>query len=82
VIAGATTGDASRAELQRIFYLQLSVLGSTMGTREELADLLSLCVRKDIRPQIGMELPLTDAEAGFRALLEGETAGKIVFTRP
>jgi NADPH:quinone reductase-like Zn-dependent oxidoreductase len=82
VIAGATTGDASRAELQRIFYLQLRVVGSTMGTREELADLLSLCVRKDIRPQIGMELPLTDAEAGFRALLEGDTAGKIVVTRP
>jgi NADPH:quinone reductase-like Zn-dependent oxidoreductase len=82
VIAGATTGDASRAELQRIFYLQLNVLGSTMGTREELTDLLALCVRKDIRPQIGMELPLSDAETGFRALLEGQTAGKIVFTRP
>jgi NADPH:quinone reductase-like Zn-dependent oxidoreductase len=81
VISGATTGDASSAELQRIFYLQLRVIGSTMGTRDELADLLSFCVHKGIRPPIGMELPLGSAEEGFRAMIGGETAGKIVFTQ-
>jgi NADPH:quinone reductase-like Zn-dependent oxidoreductase len=81
VISGATTGDASSAELQRIFYLQLRVIGSTMGTRDELESLLSMCALKRIRPQIGLELPLRSAADGFRAMIDGETAGKIVFTQ-
>jgi NADPH:quinone reductase-like Zn-dependent oxidoreductase len=81
VISGATTGDASAAELQRIFFLQLRVVGSTMGTREELQNLLSFCAQQQIRPQIGLELPLEEAERGFRAMIDGETSGKIVFTR-
>lgn len=81
VISGATSGDATAAELQRLFFLQLRVVGSTMGTREELRDLLSFCELNGLRPQIGAELPLERAEEGFRAMLDGETAGKIVFTR-
>jgi NADPH:quinone reductase-like Zn-dependent oxidoreductase len=80
VISGATSGDATAAELQRIFFLQLRVIGSTMGTREELADLLSFCQQADIHPTIGTELPFGQAETGFRTMLDGETAGKIVFT--
>lgn len=81
VISGTTTGDATVAELQRIFFLQLRVAGSTMGTRGELQDLLSFCAVRDIRPHIGLELPLADAAQGFRAMIDGDTAGKIVFTR-
>lgn len=81
VISGATSGDATAAELQRIFFLQLRVIGSTMGTREELANLLSFCQQANIHPTIGAELPLEEAETGFRTMLNGETAGKIVFTR-
>jgi NADPH:quinone reductase-like Zn-dependent oxidoreductase len=81
IISGTTTGEPSKAELQRIFFLQLSVIGSTMGTRDELQDLLSYCAQQSIRPQIGLELPLERAEEGFRAMLDGQTAGKIVFTR-
>ncbi|WP_199442317.1 quinone oxidoreductase family protein [Umezawaea beigongshangensis] len=81
VVSGATSGDATAAELQRLFFLQLRVVGSTMGTRQELADLLEFCVLHDIRPQIGAELPLEQAEHGLRSLLDGETAGKIVLTR-
>jgi NADPH:quinone reductase-like Zn-dependent oxidoreductase len=80
VISGATSGDATAAELQRIFFLQLRVIGSTMGTREELSNLLSFCQQAGIHPTIGSELPFEQAEAGFRAMLDGETAGKIVFT--
>ena len=79
--SGATSGDASAAELQRLFFLQLRVVGSTMGTRDELADLLSYLDVTGIRPQIGTELPMDQAEKGFRAMVDGETAGKIVFTR-
>jgi NADPH:quinone reductase-like Zn-dependent oxidoreductase len=81
VISGTTTGDASAAELQRIFFLQLRIVGSTMGTRDELLDLLSFCDQQQLRPHIGLELPLEEAERGFRAMIDGETSGKIVFTR-
>jgi len=81
VISGATSGDATAAELHRVFFLQLRVVGSTMGTRDELADLLAFCEHKGIRPLVGAELPLESAREGFEAMLDGRTAGKIVFTR-
>lgn len=81
VVSGATSGDATAAELRRLFFLQLRVVGSTMGTRDELADLLRLCQHSAIHPRIGMRLPFERAEEGLRALLDGETDGKIVLCR-
>jgi NADPH:quinone reductase-like Zn-dependent oxidoreductase len=81
VVSGATSGPDPGAELQRLFFLQISVVGSTMGNRDELADLLAFCDLKGIRPTIGAELPMTEAKDGFERMLAGETAGKIVFTR-
>jgi NADPH:quinone reductase-like Zn-dependent oxidoreductase len=80
VISGATTGSAPRAELNRIFFTQLSVIGSTMGTRDELEALIRLCSVTGIRPLIDVELPLDRAREGFERMLEGRTAGKIIFT--
>ncbi len=80
VISGATTGDAPPAELTRIFFLQLSVVGSTMGTRDELERLVRLCVDRGVRPQIDSTVPLADAREGFARMLAGELQGKIVFT--
>ena len=80
IVCGATTGDASPAELTRIFFLQLSVVGSTMGTREELDRLMRLCVDRDIRPAIHSTMALKDARQGFEAMLAGDVVGKIVFT--
>ncbi|GAB2926050.1 zinc-binding dehydrogenase [Rhodococcus aerolatus] len=81
VVSGSTSGPDAGAELQRVFFLQLRVVGSTMGTRDELADLLSFCAQRGITPEIGSEVPMTEAEDAFRAMLEGRTAGKIVLTR-
>jgi NADPH:quinone reductase-like Zn-dependent oxidoreductase len=81
VVSGSTSGPNPGADLQRLFFLQLRVLGSTMGTRQELADLLRFVENAGISPAIGLELPMDRAEEGFRAMLEGDTAGKIVFTR-
>jgi NADPH:quinone reductase-like Zn-dependent oxidoreductase len=81
VVSGATTGPNPGADLQRLFFLQLRVIGSTMGTRNELADLLTFVTNAGIAPEIGLELPLERAEEGFRAMFGGETGGKIVFTR-
>ncbi|WP_249012359.1 zinc-binding dehydrogenase [Conexibacter sp. DBS9H8] len=79
VISGATTGDASPAELSRIFFLQLSVVGSTMGTRDELARLIRFCLERDIRPAVDRVLPIREAREGFAALAAGGVNGKIVF---
>lgn len=80
VVSGSTSGPDPSAELQRVFFLQLRVTGSTMGTRDELRDLLSYVDLAGIRPQIGARLPLREAEQGFTDMLQGATAGKIVFT--
>ncbi len=80
VVCGATSGDTPRAELTRLFFLQLSVIGSTMGTRDELERLIRFCLERDIRPTLHETLPLLEAREGFRELLDGEVVGKIVFT--
>ncbi|MGI8801447.1 MAG: zinc-binding dehydrogenase [Solirubrobacteraceae bacterium] len=80
VVSGATSGSDPPADLTRVFFLQLSVVGSTMGTRDELARLLTFCAEKDVRPVVNRCLPLTEAREGFAALLAGDVFGKLVFT--
>lgn len=80
VVSGATSGEPSAAELTRIFFLQLSVVGSTMGTRDELERLIAFCTTTGVRPVIDATMPLADARAGFEAMAAGELVGKIVFT--
>jgi NADPH:quinone reductase-like Zn-dependent oxidoreductase len=80
VTSGATSGFAPKAELNRIFFTQLSVIGSTMGTRGELESLVQMCSVTGVRPVIDVELPLAEAPEGFGRMSEGRTAGKIVFT--
>ena len=81
VCSGATTGPHADADLRRLFFTQISVKGSTMGTRRELIDLLAFVEASGIEPQVGLVLPLDRAEEGFRAMLSGATSGKIVFTK-
>ena len=79
VISGATSGDVPPAELTRIFFTQLSVVGSTMGTRDQLGRLLTFCEQTGTRPLIDRVLPLTQARDGFAAMLDGTHTGKIIF---
>ena len=82
VVSGTTSGpDLDDAELTRIFFLQLKVIGSTMGTRDELASLVNLLDASGARPLIDRVLPMTDAREGFAAMAGGDLFGKIVFTR-
>ncbi|MGI8506658.1 MAG: zinc-binding dehydrogenase [Solirubrobacteraceae bacterium] len=80
VVSGATSGDAPAAELTRVFFLQLSVVGSTMGTRDELGRLIRFCLERDIRPAVHATMPLSDARNGFQSMLAGDIVGKVVFT--
>lgn len=82
VTSGATSGpQLDDAELTRIFFLQLSVVGSTMGTRDELASLVELLDVSGVRPVIDQVLPMEQARDGFAAMAEGDVFGKVVFTR-
>ena len=82
VISGATSGhNPDQTELTRIFFLQLRIHGSTMGTRDELAGLVSLLDATGARPVIDREIPMTEARDGFAAMAQGDVFGKIVFTR-
>jgi NADPH:quinone reductase-like Zn-dependent oxidoreductase len=81
VISGATSGQAPKsAELNRIFFLQLRVQGSTMGTSVELAQLVQFMANAGISPHIDSTFALDDARKGFAKLQEGDVFGKIVFT--
>jgi NADPH:quinone reductase-like Zn-dependent oxidoreductase len=79
VICGATSGDAPPAELTRIFFTQLSVAGSTMGTRDQLGRLARFCEQTGVRPVIDRVLPLANARDGFAAMIAGDLFGKVVF---
>jgi NADPH:quinone reductase-like Zn-dependent oxidoreductase len=80
VISGATSGGVPPADLNRVFFTQLSVVGSTMGTRDQLARLLRFCEQTGVRPLIDRVLPLTSAKDGFAAMIAGDLTGKVVFT--
>lgn len=78
VVAGATTGADPPARLTRVFFLQQRVIGSTMGTKTELEDLVRLCVLAGLRPPIQEILPLQAAADALRLVADGTTRGKIV----
>ncbi len=82
VVSGTTSGPKlDDAELTRIFFLQLRVIGSTMGTRSELASLVQLLDATNARPLVDRALPMEQAAEGFAAMAGGDVFGKIVFTR-
>jgi NADPH:quinone reductase-like Zn-dependent oxidoreductase len=80
VVSGATSGANPPAELSRLFFLQLRVVGSTMGSREELSRLIQLCVTSGLRPVIDAEWPLEKAREAFARLAGGDVFGKLVLT--
>jgi NADPH:quinone reductase-like Zn-dependent oxidoreductase len=80
VTCGATSGDnPPKTELTKIFFKPLRVIGSVMGTRDELISLAQMLVATGLRPQIDRILPLSDAAEGFAAMIAGDHFGKIIF---
>jgi NADPH:quinone reductase-like Zn-dependent oxidoreductase len=78
VVSGATGGHQVPVDLRRVFFLQLEIVGSTMGTRDELAALLALCVAREARPVIDSVYPFAAVERAFHRLASGEVFGKVV----
>jgi len=80
VVCGATSGALPPADLNRVFFLQLSVAGSTMGTRDELERLATFLEQTGVRPKIDRTMPLEQARDGLAAMIAGDLFGKVVFT--
>lgn len=79
VCCGATTGAQPPADLQRLFFLQISVVGSTMGTLDELRHLIAFCDAAEVRPVVDATYPLTDGVAALTTVAN-DSPGKVVIT--
>ena len=78
VVSGATSGPNPPAELQRVFFRQVRIIGSTMGTKSELADLVRMLEVTGVRPLVDAEVGLADARDAYARMIEGELFGKLV----
>ncbi len=78
VVAGATSGGNPPAQLARLFWRGLSVLGTTMGSRRELEATVRMLMTTGARPLIDATYPLSDAARAYERLAGGETFGKVV----
>lgn len=81
VISGATSGPNPPADLNRLFFLQLRVVGSTMGSIGELRELVDLLVTTGVRPVVDRVLPMERAAEAFAVMAAGDVRGKLVLTR-
>jgi NADPH:quinone reductase-like Zn-dependent oxidoreductase len=81
-VCGATTGPNPPASLHRIWWKQLTILGSTMGTREDFEGAYALVASGRARPVVDEVLPLAEIRAAHARLEAGEQLGKIVLTIP
>ena len=78
VVSGATAGHEATVNLRRVFAMQLEILGSTMGTQDELVGLLDLCETRGVRPVVDEVYGLSRVREAFARLYAGEVFGKVV----
>lgn len=79
-VCGATSGPNPPANLHRIFWKQLSILGSTMGTAEDFAGVYELVASGRVKPLVDRVFPLEEAADAHRHLESGKQFGKVVLT--
>jgi DNA-3-methyladenine glycosylase I len=80
VVSGATTGWNPPAELHRVYFRRLRVLGTTMGTLAELRSLVQTLVATGVRPVVDDTYDLRDGRRAYERLAEGDVFGKLVLT--
>jgi zinc-binding alcohol dehydrogenase/oxidoreductase len=78
VVYGATQGLPKNLDLRRVFWKQLSILGTTMGTMDDFEALLHFASTRHLIPVVDQVFPLAEAEAAIRRMDEGKQFGKIV----
>lgn len=82
VVAGATGGPNPPADLSRIFWRQLRILGSTMGSLPEFERMLRFIDTRGIKPVIDATYSLADVRRAFDRIASGDHFGKLVITIP
>jgi NADPH:quinone reductase-like Zn-dependent oxidoreductase len=82
VVCGATTGPNPPAALHRVWWKQLSILGSSMGTPEDFRSVYELVAAGKARPTVDRVFPLAEARAAHERLEAGEQLGKIILSIP
>jgi NADPH:quinone reductase-like Zn-dependent oxidoreductase len=78
VVCGATTGPLVSLDLRRLFWHQWSILGSTLGSRGEYAEIVRHAAEGRLWPVIDRVVPLEQALDAFQRLRQGEQVGKLV----
>jgi NADPH:quinone reductase-like Zn-dependent oxidoreductase len=78
VTFGATTGRATEVDIRQVFWNQISILGTTMGSPREFTAMLQLYEAGRLKPVVDSVFPLRDAPAAHRRMDEGQQFGKIV----
>lgn len=78
VTCGATAGFTPAVDLRQIFFRQVEILGSTMGSKGSLFTILDLVAKKKLRPVVDRVMPLWEAREAHRVLEERQAFGKVV----
>jgi NADPH:quinone reductase-like Zn-dependent oxidoreductase len=81
-VCGATSGPNPPASLHRVWWKQLTIYGSTMGTKQDFEAVLDLVASGRAKPVIDTVYPLSEARAAHERLEAGEQLGKIVLSIP
>ena len=77
VVCGTTGGHLASVDLRRVFAMQLDILGSSMGTAEELARLLAFCAERGVRPVVDSTYGFSAVADAFARLHSGDVFGKV-----
>lgn len=80
VFYGGTRGNLTNIPPAKVFFKQLDLLGTTMGTPDEFAAMLRFVNEHQIRPVLDQTFPLAEAETALRRMDAGEQFGKIILT--
>lgn len=78
VVAGMTSGSRPPLDIERVYLAKLRIVGTTMGTRDELDEVVRFCAQRNLRPPIHSVLPLAEARQAFKAMNDGDLFGKLV----
>jgi NADPH:quinone reductase-like Zn-dependent oxidoreductase len=80
VIVGNTSGPQTELDIRYLFAKQISLIGSTMGSREDFRTITSLLRAGKIKPVIDRVMPLREGKKAYQIMEEGRQLGKIVMT--
>ena len=78
MVCGATTGPLVSLDLRRLFWHQWSILGSTMGSRREFAEIVRQAHEGRLWPVVDSVVPLAEGATAYARMQRGEQTGKLV----